>query len=145
MSYTITFKINFTVTVGERAVFECEVDENVKVTWLKDNKPLSIQGESDRFTILSTDTGHRLEIYDVKDSDAGSYTARAYNTATNTSSYCTAQLAIDKKGNQLLIFFFFTVTYSLSITGYSKTSSIQFLVEYGHTPNCDISTFIISL
>ncbi|RZF38477.1 hypothetical protein LSTR_LSTR015178, partial [Laodelphax striatellus] len=80
---------------GGKAVFECEVESGCRVTWLKDNRPLP-EGQSHRFTIVSSDSSHRLEIADVTDTDTGIYTARAKNTKGLVSS-CTAQLAIDKK------------------------------------------------
>ncbi|XP_075215545.1 obscurin isoform X4 [Lycorma delicatula] len=131
------------LNLGERAIFECEVDENAKVMWLKDNKPLSFEGQSDRFTIVSSDSSHRLEISDVKESDVGSYTARAYNTATNSSSYCTAQLAIDKKvGEDMKLDGhapFFIV--HLKDTELLENTYLRFMIKVKGAPNPDVKFY----
>jgi len=78
---------------GENAVFECEVEGVTKLTWLKDNRPLSDR-LADRITITEENGVYRLEIKNVTESDSGTYTARAENDCG--VSFSTAHLIVEK-------------------------------------------------
>ncbi|KAI5632857.1 immunoglobulin i-set domain-containing protein [Phthorimaea operculella] len=81
---------------GENATFECSLRESTetKVTWLKDNKPLTDK-LMDRVKIESKDDGkNKLEILHCRQDDSGLYTARAENVKGN--SHCTAQLVVQE-------------------------------------------------
>ncbi|RZF43883.1 hypothetical protein LSTR_LSTR007219 [Laodelphax striatellus] len=131
--------------MGGKAVFECEVESGCRVTWLKDNRPLP-EGQSHRFTIVSSDSSHRLEIADVTDTDTGIYTARAKNTKGLVSS-CTAQLAIDKKvgeeskdqdgGDEHAPFFIV----HLHDTQLLENTYLRFMIKVKGKPNPDVKFY----
>lgn len=88
------FNVDFSLLAGERAVFECQMEEKSKVIWLKNNKPLEDK-LADRINSLShNDTRYRLEILGAHESDAGTYTARAVNESGASS--CSALLLVEK-------------------------------------------------
>ncbi|XP_073994368.1 obscurin isoform X8 [Rhodnius prolixus] len=76
---------------GGSAAFECEIDCS-KVIWLKDNKPISDE-ILDRITQMSVGNVHRLEIINVKESDAGVYTAHATGPNGEIST-CSTNLVV---------------------------------------------------
>lgn len=78
---------------GENAVFECEVEGVTKLTWLKDNRPLSDR-LADRITITEENGVYRLEIKNITETDSGTYTARAENDCG--VSFSTAHLIVEK-------------------------------------------------
>lgn len=86
----------FESPAGENALFECSLldYEGVKVTWLKDNKPLTDR-LMDRCSITSIDGNFKLLLMHCREDDAGTYTAIAENIKGNT--HCTAQLAVQER------------------------------------------------
>lgn len=81
----------FGFSAGENAVFECAVQEDASVTWLKDNKPFTDR-LMDRVQIVQKSGVHRLEVLHCREDDSGLYTARAENVKGN--AHCTAQLVV---------------------------------------------------
>lgn len=81
----------FGFSAGENAVFECAVQEEASVTWLKDNKPFTDR-LMDRVQIVQRSGVHRLEVMHCREDDSGLYTARAENVKGN--AHCTAQLVV---------------------------------------------------
>lgn len=79
------------LAAGGSAAFECEIDCS-KVIWLKDNKPISDE-ILDRITQMSVGNVHRLEIINVKESDAGVYTAHATGPNGEIST-CSTNLVV---------------------------------------------------
>lgn len=82
------------MTAGENASFECRLEESaneVKVTWLKDNKPLTDR-LMDRVNVIKDDGYHKLQVLHCREDDTGVYTARAENVKGN--AHCTAQLVV---------------------------------------------------
>lgn len=65
--------------------------DSTKVTWLKDNKPLTDK-LMDRVSISAEAGSHKLEVKHCREDDSGLYTARAENVKGNT--HCTAQLVV---------------------------------------------------
>lgn len=83
----------FEFSAGENAIFECSVREyeDVKVTWLRDNKPFP--GKlMDRVNVSTQNGITKLEIQHCREDDTGLYTARAENIKGN--AHCTAQLVV---------------------------------------------------
>lgn len=75
-------------------MFECQLDTEAQVTWLKDNKALEDK-LADRVVKSSlADNRHRLELQSLIEYDSGIYTALAQNK--EGSSTCTAQLQVQK-------------------------------------------------
>ena len=92
MSKHLYVYVHFT-KAGQNAVFECDVEGATKVTWLKDNRPLS-ERLSDRVTMSEENQKYRLEIRNCTELDSGTYTARAENDCG--VSYSTAHLVVEK-------------------------------------------------
>jgi hypothetical protein len=77
-------------------MFACalrESPDSVKVTWLKDNKPLTDR-LMDRVLISADSSAHKLQLQHCREDDSGVYTARAENVKGNT--HCTAQLIVQE-------------------------------------------------
>lgn len=84
----------FDFSAGENAIFQCKLkdsSEAVKVTWLKDNKPLTDR-LMDRCSISGTESDHQLQLMHCREDDTGVYTAVAENVKGN--AHCTAQLVV---------------------------------------------------
>ncbi|CAH0405571.1 unnamed protein product [Chilo suppressalis] len=130
---------------GENAVFECalrESTDSVKVTWLKDNKPLTDR-LMDRVAI-STETGHhKLELMHCREDDSGLYTARAENVKGNT--HCTAQLVVheltaeERRERNALNAPYFLV--ALKDTEILENTYLRFMVKVKGDPNPDVKFF----
>ncbi|CAG9796854.1 unnamed protein product [Diatraea saccharalis] len=130
---------------GENAVFECALRESmdsVKVTWLKDNKPLADR-LMDRVSI-STKTGHhKLELMHCREDDSGVYTARAENVKGN--SHCTAQLVVheltpeQRRERNALNAPYFLV--ALKDTEIMENTYLRFMVKVKGDPNPDVKFF----
>lgn len=82
-------------SAGELAKFEFQLEEKaVNVTWMKDNKPLD-DPLADRLAFKELgNNSYLLEIQHCRESDSGTYTARATNGFENAT--CTAQLIVEK-------------------------------------------------
>lgn len=89
-------------------MFECQLNSESNVTWLKDNKALEDR-LADRVTkSSSSDHAYRLEIIHLSERDSGIYTALAKNS--EGSSTCTAQLLVkESKGNTLQLHIFYLI------------------------------------
>lgn len=88
--------VSLLLSAGGTAVFECEIDCKTLV-WLKDNQPFD-DDLAGRATQMSQGTLHRLEIADVKLSDAGVFTAHA-TLADGRITHCTANLIVQPGKN----------------------------------------------
>ncbi|KAL0901988.1 hypothetical protein ABMA27_007123 [Loxostege sticticalis] len=131
---------------GENAHFECtlrESTESVKVTWLKDNKPLTDK-LMDRCTISSKHDGtHKLELKHCREDDTGLYTARAENVKGNT--HCTAQLVVheltaeERKQRNALNAPYFLV--ALKDTEILENTYLRFMVKVKGDPNPEVKFF----
>lgn len=94
----------FDFSAGENAIFQCKLKDSteaVKVTWLRDNKPLTDR-LMDRCSISGTESDHKLELMHCREDDTGVYTAVAENVKGN--AHCTAQLVVYE-----CKFFYFTI------------------------------------
>lgn len=76
-------------------------DKPVKVTWLKDNKPMTDR-LMDRCSITGDDIDQILELKHCREEDTGVYTAVAENRIGK--AHCTAQLAVYER--ELLSIYF---------------------------------------
>lgn len=73
----------------------CQLDEHSDVQWLKNNKPLDDKFADRVIMSEGNDSTYTLEIQHCRESDSGSYTARAINGTENAA--CTAQLIVEKR------------------------------------------------
>ena len=80
---------------GETATFEFQLDEKpINVAWLKDNKPLE-DPLADRLKFVEgANNSYKMEIIHCRESDSGTYIAKASNGFENAT--CTAQLIVEK-------------------------------------------------
>ncbi|CAH2049873.1 unnamed protein product, partial [Iphiclides podalirius] len=123
---------------GENALFECSLldYEGVKVTWLKDNKPLTDR-LMDRCSITSIDGKYKLLLMHCREDDAGTYTAIAENVKGNT--HCTAQLAVqeltpeERRERNALNAPYFLV--ALKDTEILENTYLRFMVKVKGDPN----------
>ncbi|XP_013175919.1 PREDICTED: muscle M-line assembly protein unc-89-like isoform X5 [Papilio xuthus] len=123
---------------GENAAFECSLHESeeVKVTWLKDNKPLTDR-LMDRCSITSIDGAFRLKLMHCREDDAGTYTAIAENKKGN--AHCTAQLVVqeltpeERKERNALNAPYFLV--ALKDTEILENTYLRFMVRVKGDPN----------
>ncbi|XP_061385571.1 obscurin isoform X3 [Danaus plexippus] len=77
---------------GENVTFECELsNDDAKVTWLKDNRPLTDR-LADRVERRASGAAHTLRLLHCREDDSGVYTALA-ETQRGTAT-CTAQLVV---------------------------------------------------
>ncbi len=66
---------NIEALAGETVDLRCDMSRiGVEVTWLKDNKPLSMADS--RFQIVNQDNQTHLVIFSVSPDDAGEYTVQ---------------------------------------------------------------------
>ncbi|KAF9803386.1 hypothetical protein SFRURICE_007232 [Spodoptera frugiperda] len=130
---------------GENAIFECLLRESkdVKVTWLKDNKPLTDR-LMDRCSIsLENDGGFKLELKHCRESDAGVYTAIAENLKGN--AHCTAQLVVqeltaeERRERNALKAPYFLV--ALKDTEIMENTYLRFMVHVKGDPNPDVKFY----
>ncbi|XP_038208122.1 obscurin isoform X5 [Zerene cesonia] len=129
---------------GENAMFECKISslEEVKVTWLKDNKPLTDR-LMDRVNIVNTGDVHRLEVKHCREDDTGLYTARAENVKGN--AHCTAQLIVheltpeERKQKNAQNAPYFLV--ALKDTEILLNTYLRFMVKVKGTPNPDVKFY----
>ncbi|KAH9631642.1 hypothetical protein HF086_006634 [Spodoptera exigua] len=130
---------------GENAIFECLLRESkdVKVTWLKDNKPLTDR-LMDRCSIsLEDDGGFKLELKHCRESDAGVYTAIAENVKGN--AHCTAQLVVqeltaeERRERNALKAPYFLV--ALKDTEIMENTYLRFMVKVKGDPNPDVKFY----
>ncbi|KAG8238874.1 hypothetical protein J437_LFUL018785 [Ladona fulva] len=72
-----TFPQSATVQEGESAIFECEIEKvPLKVTWLKDGKPVDEESSKYKFT-MDGKKKFKFEITNCSAIDVGQYTAKA--------------------------------------------------------------------
>ncbi|KAL4713897.1 hypothetical protein ACJJTC_015551 [Scirpophaga incertulas] len=130
---------------GENAVFECalrESSESVKVTWLKDNKPLTDR-LMDRVSISTGKDSHKLEVKHCREDDSGLYTARAENVKGNT--HCTAQLVVheltseERRERNALNAPYFLV--ALKDTEILENTYLRFMVKVKGDPNPEVKFY----
>ncbi|XP_022821456.1 obscurin isoform X5 [Spodoptera litura] len=130
---------------GENAIFECLLRESkdVKVTWLKDNKPLTDR-LMDRCSIsLEDDGGFKLELKHCRESDAGVYTAIAENVKGN--AHCTAQLVVqeltaeERRERNALKAPYFLV--ALKDTEIMENTYLRFMVKVKGDPNPEVKFY----
>ncbi|XP_063549020.1 obscurin isoform X3 [Cydia strobilella] len=129
---------------GENASFECSLrsSESVKITWLKDNKPLTDR-LMDRVNITNESYDHKLEILHCMEDDSGTYTARAENDKGN--SHCTAQLVVSQLTNEerrernALNAPYFIV--ALKDTEIMENTYLRFMVKVKGDPNPEVKFF----
>ncbi|XP_049875611.1 obscurin isoform X4 [Pectinophora gossypiella] len=130
---------------GENATFECSLRESTatKVTWLKDNKPLTDK-LMDRVNIQSKEDGrNKLEIMHCREDDSGIYTARAENIKGNT--HCTAQLVVheltpeERKAKNALNAPYFLV--ALKHTEILLNTYLRFMVKVKGDPNPEVKFY----
>ncbi|XP_059058380.1 obscurin, partial [Achroia grisella] len=131
---------------GEKATFECSLRESadsVKVTWLKDNKPLTDR-LMDRVNISSKKDGnHKLELQHCREDDSGIYTAMAENV--KGTSHCTAQLVVyeltpeERKAKNALNAPYFLV--ALKDTEIMQNTYLRFMVKVKGDPNPEVKFY----
>ncbi|XP_045498877.1 obscurin isoform X7 [Colias croceus] len=129
---------------GENAMFECKISslEEVKVTWLKDNKPLTDR-LMDRVNIVNSGDVHRLEVMHCRENDSGLYTARAENVKGN--AHCTAQLIVheltpeERKLKNAQNAPYFLV--ALKDTEILLNTYLRFMVKVKGTPNPEVKFY----
>ena len=78
---------------GELATLECELDSDVPVVWLKDNKPIAVVSLG-HVEIMKENNFHELKIKHAHEEDSGVYTARAIGESGSIVSTC--QLHVHK-------------------------------------------------
>ncbi|CAG4950620.1 unnamed protein product [Parnassius apollo] len=123
---------------GENAAFECALleSDDVKVTWLKDNKPLTDR-LMDRCSITSIEGSYKLLLMHCREDDAGTYTAIAENVKGN--AHCTAQLVVqeltpeERKERNALNAPYFLV--ALKDTEILQNTYLRFMVRVKGDPN----------
>ncbi|XP_045524043.1 obscurin isoform X4 [Pieris brassicae] len=129
---------------GENALFECDIQssEELDVTWLKDNKPLTDK-LMDRVNIVKRGSVHKLEVMHCREDDAGLYTARAQNKTGN--AHCTAQLIVheltpeERKQKNALNAPYFIV--ALKDTEILLNTYLRFMVKVKGNPNPDVKFY----
>ncbi|KAJ8735221.1 hypothetical protein PYW07_006841 [Mythimna separata] len=130
---------------GENAVFECLLRDpaDVKLTWLKDNKPLADR-LMDRCSIsYENDGSFKLELKHCRESDAGVYTAIAENTKGN--AHCTAQLVVqeltpeERRERNALKAPYFLV--ALKDTEIMENTYLRFMVKVKGDPNPEVKFY----
>ncbi|XP_022117643.2 obscurin isoform X5 [Pieris rapae] len=129
---------------GENALFECEIQssEELDVTWLKDNKPLTDK-LMDRVNVVKRGSVHKLEVMHCREDDAGLYTARAQNKSGN--AHCTAQLIVheltpeERKQKNALNAPYFIV--ALKDTEILLNTYLRFMVKVKGNPNPDVKFY----
>ncbi|XP_047985118.1 obscurin isoform X4 [Leguminivora glycinivorella] len=129
---------------GENASFECSLrsSEAVKITWLKDNKPLTDR-LMDRVNITNEAHDHKLEILHCMEDDSGVYTARAENAKGN--SHCTAQLVVsqltdeERRERNALNAPYFIV--ALKDTEIMENTYLRFMVKVKGDPNPEVKFY----
>ncbi|XP_026738493.1 obscurin isoform X2 [Trichoplusia ni] len=130
---------------GENAIFECLLRESadVKVTWLKDNKPLTDR-LMDRCSIsYENDGSFKLELKHCREDDTGVYTAIAENQKGN--AHCTAQLVVqeltpeERKERNALKAPYFLV--ALKDTEIMENTYLRFMVNIKGDPNPDVKFY----
>lgn len=84
----------FETVAGETAVFECHLESECELTWLKDNKALDDKLADRVVRSSSDDATYRLELQNVTEEDSGTYTAIARNG--DSCATCTAHLLVEK-------------------------------------------------
>ncbi|XP_020293629.1 obscurin isoform X3 [Pseudomyrmex gracilis] len=133
------------VEPGEVATFECTLlttDENTRIQWLKDNKPMEDK-LADRVVTSLTDSVCKLEIQNVHESDSGIYIARALNG--NGEATCTAQLVVhqlspeEKKARAEANSPIFLVR--LKDTELLENTYLRFMIKVKGDPNPEIKFF----
>jgi Immunoglobulin I-set domain len=83
------------ISAGETATFNFQLDDKpVNVTWMKDNKPLEDPLQDRLKFVEGANNSYLLELTHCRESDSGTYTARATNGFENAT--CTAQLIVEK-------------------------------------------------
>ncbi|XP_026319349.1 obscurin isoform X2 [Hyposmocoma kahamanoa] len=129
---------------GENAVFECSVREyeDVKVTWLRDNKPFP--GKlMDRVNVSTQNGTTKLEIMHCREDDTGLYTARAENLKGN--AHCTAQLVVheltpeERRAKNALNAPYFVV--ALKDTEILLNTYLRFMVKVKGDPNPEVKFY----
>ncbi|XP_068626397.1 obscurin [Battus philenor] len=123
---------------GENVTFECSLleYEGVKVTWLKDNKPLTDR-LMDRCSITAEGGRFKLLLMHCREDDAGTYTAIAENVKGN--AHCTAQLVVqeltpeERKERNALNAPYFLV--ALKDTEILENTYLRFMVRVKGDPN----------
>ncbi|CAH0724488.1 unnamed protein product, partial [Brenthis ino] len=127
---------------GENAVFECAVQEEASVTWLKDNKPFTDR-LMDRVQMVQRSGVHRLEVLHCREDDSGLYTARAENVKGN--AHCTAQLVVheltpeERKQKNALNAPYFLV--ALKDTEIMMNTYLRFMVKVKGNPNPEVKFY----
>ncbi|XP_047520184.1 obscurin isoform X6 [Pieris napi] len=129
---------------GENALFECDIQssEELDVTWLKDNKPLTDK-LMDRVNVIKRGSVHKLEVKHCREDDAGLYTARAQNKTGN--AHCTAQLIVheltpeERKQKNALNAPYFIV--ALKDTEILLNTYLRFMVKVKGNPNPDVKFY----
>lgn len=88
---------------GESALFDFQLNEKpVKVTWMKENKPLEDPlADRLRFT-EGANNSYKLEIINCIETDSGIYTARATNGFENAT--CSAHLIVEKRKKSMSVY-----------------------------------------
>nr|XP_049692291.1 obscurin isoform X2 [Helicoverpa armigera] len=130
---------------GENAVFECLLRDakDVKVKWLKDNKPMGDR-LMDRCSIsIENDGSFKLELKHCREEDAGVYTAIAENVKGN--AHCTAQLVVqeltpeERKERNALKAPYFLV--ALKDTEIMENTYLRFMVNVKGDPNPEVKFY----
>ncbi|CAB3240106.1 unnamed protein product [Arctia plantaginis] len=130
---------------GENAIFKCALRESadVKVTWLKDNRPFP-NVLMDRCVITSENDGsHMMELKHCREDDTGVYTAIAENLNGNT--HCTAQLVVheltaeERKERNALKAPYFLV--ALKDTAIMENTYLRFMVKVKGDPNPEVKFY----
>uniref|UniRef100_A0A2A4JMB9 Hemolin n=1 Tax=Heliothis virescens TaxID=7102 RepID=A0A2A4JMB9_HELVI len=130
---------------GENAIFECLLRDakDVKVKWLKDNKPMGDR-LMDRCSIsIENDGSFKLELKHCREEDAGVYTAIAENVKGN--AHCTAQLVVqeltpeERKERNALKAPYFLV--ALKDTEIMENTYLRFMVNVKGDPNPDVKFY----
>ncbi|XP_075991750.1 obscurin isoform X3 [Anticarsia gemmatalis] len=130
---------------GENALFECVLRDSsdVKIMWLKDNKPLTDR-LMDRCSISYENDGtNKLELKHCREDDSGVYTAIAENLKGN--AHCTAQLVVveltpeERKERNALKAPYFLV--ALKDTEILENTYLRFMVKVKGDPNPEVKFY----
>lgn len=130
---------------GENAIFECVLRESkdVKLTWLKDNRPFP-DVLMDRCVVSCGDDGtHKMELKHCREDDTGVYTAIAENLKGNT--HCTAQLVVqeltseERRERNALKAPYFLV--ALKDTEILENTYLRFMVKVKGDPNPEVKFY----
>uniref|UniRef100_A0A0A9VUL5 Muscle M-line assembly protein unc-89 n=1 Tax=Lygus hesperus TaxID=30085 RepID=A0A0A9VUL5_LYGHE len=125
-----------TVEAGGNASFECEIDCKTLI-WLKDNHPFD-EDLAGRATQMSQGKLHRLEISDVKESDAGVFTAHA-TLADGRITHCTANLIVQPVTEATKNMPQFIVT--LTDTELMENTYLRYMVKVKGDPNPEVKFY----